>query len=103
MPRWTNENRSPLGNIRANAGYSRETAANIMKLSLSTMVRYEAGRSDIPIGVAEEMAVLYQVSFDTIREAIKTTKEEKGINIMGHRSRTRYDTLNQSEQSTGRK
>ena len=34
MPRWTNENRSPLGNIRANAGYSRETAANIMKLTL---------------------------------------------------------------------
>ena len=98
MPRWTNENRSPLGNIRANVGYSRETAANIMKLSLSTMVRYEAGSSDIPIGVAEEMAVLYQVPFDTIREAIKNTKEEKGINIMGHRSRTRNYTLNhQSE------
>ncbi|MBR0168688.1 MAG: helix-turn-helix transcriptional regulator [Synergistaceae bacterium] len=98
MPRWTNENRSPLGNIRANAGYSRETAANIMKLSLSTMVRYEAGSSDIPIGIAEEMAVLYQVPFDTIREAIKTTKEEKGINIMGHRSRSRNNNLNhQSE------
>lgn len=44
------------------------------------------------------MAVLYQVPFDTIREAIKTTKEEKGINIVGHRSKTRTNTLNhQSE------
>ena len=81
MPRWTNENRSPIGNIRTNAGYSRETAANIMNLSLSTMIRYETGSSDIPIGVAEEMAVLYQVPFDTIfdtiREAIKATKRKK--------------------------
>ena len=84
MPRWTNDTRSPLGSIRANAGYSRENAAAAMKLSLSTMVRYESGSSDIPVGVAEEMAVLYRVSFDNIRDAIKATKEAKGINIMGH-------------------
>lgn len=87
MPRWTKNDRSPLGNIRANAGYSREAVAAAMNLSLSTIVRYETGSSDIPIGIAEDMAVLYNVSFDNLRDAIKATKEAKGLNITGHRSK----------------
>ena len=83
MPRWTNNDRSPLGNLRANAGFSREAVASALKLSLSTMVRYETGSSDIPIGIAEDMAVLYRVPFDNLREAIKCTKELKGIPITG--------------------
>ena len=85
MPRWTKSDRSPLGNIRASAGYSRESAASAMNLSLSTMVRYETGSSDIPIGIAEDMAILFNVSFDKLREAIKATKEARGFKITGHR------------------
>ena len=88
MPRWTKSDRSPLGNIRANAGYSREAAASAMKLSLSTMVRYETGSSDIPIGIAEDMAILFNVPFDMLREAIKATKEARGFQITGHRQKS---------------
>ena len=87
MPRWSKSDRSPLGNLRANAGYSREAAAAAMNLSLSTMVRYETGSSDIPIGIAEDMAILFNVSFDNLREAIKETKEAKGIKITGHKTK----------------
>ena len=87
MPRWTKSNRSPLANIRAEAGYSRETAASALKLSLSTMVRYETGSSDIPIGIAEDMAVLFHISFDKLRDAIKETKEIRGFQITGHHSK----------------
>lgn len=85
MPRWSKSDRSPLGNLRAEAGYSRETVASTLNLSLSTMVRYETGSSDIPIGIAEDLAVLYKVPFDTLRKAIKETKMEKGIPITGKR------------------
>jgi transcriptional regulator with XRE-family HTH domain len=85
MPRWSKSDRSPLGNLRAEAGFSRETVASTLNLSLSTMVRYETGSSDIPIGIAEDLAVLYKVPFDTLREAIKETKMEKGIPITGKR------------------
>lgn len=87
MPRWSKSDRSPLGNLRAEAGYSRETVASTLNLSLSTMVRYETGSSDIPIGIAEDLAVLYKVPFDSLREAIKETKMEKGIPITGKRSK----------------
>ena len=87
MPRWTKSDRSPLGNIRVNAGYSREAAAVAMNLSLSTIVRYETGGSDIPIGIAEDMAILFNVPFDELRNAIKATKEAKGIPITGHHSK----------------
>ena len=83
MPRWTQSDRSPLGKLRANAGYSRESIAATLHLSLSTMVRYESGITDIPMGIAEDMSILYKVPFDTLREAIKATKEAKGINIQG--------------------
>ena len=83
MPRWTKSDRSPLGNLRAGAGYSRETVASRLNLSLSTIVRYETGITDIPIGIAEDMALLYKIPFDTLREAIKATKEAHGANTQG--------------------
>ena len=83
MPRWTKNDRSPLGNLRIEAGYSRESIASMLNLSLSTMVRYETGITDIPIGIAEDMAILYKVPFDSLREAIRATKELKGANIQG--------------------
>lgn len=83
MPRWTKSDRSPLGNLRAEAGYSREAIASALNLSLSTMVRYETGITDIPIGIAEDMATLYRIPFDDLRKAIKETKEIKGLPITG--------------------
>ena len=83
MPRWTKNDRSPLGNLRAEAGYSRESVASMLGLSLSTMVRYETGITDIPIGIAEDMASLYRVPFDKLRETIRTMKELQGVNVQG--------------------
>ncbi len=83
MPRWTKNDRSPLGNLRANAGFSRESIAATLNLSLSTVVRYETGITDIPIGVAEDMASLYRVPFDELRQAIRATKELKGAKVQG--------------------
>ena len=85
MPRWTKSDRSPLGNLRAEAGYSREAVASALNLSLSTMVRYETGVTDIPIGIAEDIATLYHIPFDTLRTAIKETKGIKGVPITGKR------------------
>ena len=92
MPRWTKSDRSPLGNLRAEAGFSREAVASALNLSLSTVVRYETGSTDIPIGIVEDMATLYHVSFDILREAIKETKNAKGKSITGHtlRTQTKY-------------
>jgi len=84
MPRWPKENKNPLGKIRTEAGYSREKAASAMNISLSTMIRYETGVTDIPIGIAEEMSILYKVPFETLRSTIKEMKEEKGINTLGY-------------------
>ncbi len=85
MPRWTKSDRSPLGNLRAEAGFSREAVASALNLSLSTMVRYETGSTDIPIGIAEDIATLYRIPFDTLRNAIKETKSIKGVSVTGRR------------------
>ena len=77
MPRWSKEDRNPLGQLRMEAGFSRERAAAELHISLSTMIRYENCTTDIPIGVVEAMAVLYSVPFDELRAAIKATKAEK--------------------------
>ena len=84
MPRWPRDDKNPLGRMRTDAGYSREKAAASMNISLSTMIRYETGVTDIPIGIAEAMATIYKVPFDTLRNTIKEMKREKGINILGH-------------------
>ena len=84
MPRWPKENKNPLGKIRTEAGYSREKAASAMSISLSTMIRYETGVTDIPIGIAETMALLYKVPFETLRNTIKEMKKEKGIKPLGY-------------------
>ena len=84
MPRWPIENKNPLGKIRTDAGYSREQAAATMNISLSTMLRYETGVTDIPIGIAEAMAILYKVPFEILRNTIKEMKKEKGIKPFGY-------------------
>ena len=88
MPRWNSRDRTALGVIRANAGYSREKAAAIMDISISSLIRYEDGTNDIPIGIVEEMAVIYHVPFDDLREAIKKSKEAAGMRTVGRHKRT---------------
>ena len=83
MPRWGKDDRTPLGQIRANAGFSREDAASILNIVMMTLYRYEHGITDIPLGIAENMASLYGVSFDTLREAAKATKESQGSQANG--------------------
>ena len=83
MPRWKNDDMTPLGQIRLNAGFSREDAASILNIVMMTLYRYEHGITDIPLGIAENMASLYGISFDTLREAARTTKEAQGSNAQG--------------------
>ncbi len=83
MPRWSNVDRTPLAILRANAGHSRDSAAAVMGISLSSLIRYENGVNDVPIGLAEEMAVLYHVPFENIRTAIRDTKEAAGVRAVG--------------------
>ncbi|MBR2209249.1 MAG: helix-turn-helix transcriptional regulator [Synergistaceae bacterium] len=77
MPRWPKENKNALARIRTDAGYSRDKVAMYLKISLSTLIRYENCTTDIPIGIVEDMAVLYKVPFETLRNAIKEVKSVK--------------------------
>lgn len=65
-----NDESSPLARIRVQAGYSQEKAAVLIDITGKTLARYEHGVSDVPMRIAEKMAVLYRVPFETIRKAI---------------------------------
>ena len=73
MPRWTDDDRQPLAKIRAAAGLSRNEAAVQLHVGVTSLQRYETGGNDIPFGVAERMAALYQVPFEDVRQAINET------------------------------
>ena len=75
MPRWTEADRTPLASLRANAYLSRNEAAVRLRVGVTTLARYENGANDVPMGVAEKMAILYQVPFDAIREAVARTQD----------------------------
>ena len=75
MPRWTEADRTPLASLRANACLSRNEAAVRLRVGVTTLARYENGANDVPMGVAEKMAILYQVPFDAIREAVARTQD----------------------------
>lgn len=74
MPRWSNEDRTPLAAIRANSGLTRTQAAVLLDVALNTLGRYESGY-EIPLDVAEDMATLYNVSFEDIRNACATIRK----------------------------
>ena len=47
-------------------------------LNISFIYRYERGVAEIPLSIAEKMAILYRVPFDEIRQAVRNTpKKEK--------------------------
>ena len=76
MPRWTNADRTPLAVIRANAGLSRTQAATLLDIALNTLGRYETGQGELPLDIAEDMAILYKVSFDEIRTACASVRKQ---------------------------
>ena len=69
-----NENKTPLFLLRKKIGLSRNEAAVLLKIGLTTLARYENADNDVPCGVAEDMAIIYGVPFDVVRKAIKETK-----------------------------
>lgn len=95
MSRWTEADRTPLGRLRAKAGFTREDAASIFNIVMMTLYRYESGKNDIPLGIAENMASLYNVPFDDIREAAKQTKELGGYNPEGRINKNNNRNTNQ--------
>ena len=74
MARWDDSERTPLALLRAKAALSRNEAAVKMEVGLTTLARYENGINDVPMGVAEQMATLYDVPFEEIRAAVLETK-----------------------------
>lgn len=73
MPRRVDANRTPLGRLRAKTGLSRNEAAVILGVGLTTLARYETGVNDVPMGIAEKMATLYRVPFEEVRAAVSET------------------------------
>ena len=78
MPRWTDENRTPLAKLRSKAGLSRNQASVKLDIGVNTLGRYESGINDVPMGIAEQMAALYGVTFDELRAAVAETKANGG-------------------------
>ena len=87
MPRWNDEDRTMLAKIRSKADLSMERAAILMDITGRTLARYENGVTDVPMGIAEQMARLYKVSFEDIRQAILATKKAVGAKTEGRISK----------------
>ena len=83
MPRWPDDDKTPLAKLRSKAGFTREDAAAILNIVMMTLYRYERGKTDIPLGVAENMADLYNVPFDELRKAARETKSMIDANPRG--------------------
>ena len=83
MAKMKEDNLTPLAKLRIKSGLSREDASSILNVVMMTLYRYENGITDIPLGIAEDMASLYKVSFNELRDAAKATKQFKGINTNG--------------------
>ena len=77
------EDRTPLAQLRANAGYTNAEAAVLMQLGVVTLSKYERGLTDVPFGIGELMSDLYRVPFETIRQAVLATKKVTGAKMKG--------------------
>ena len=77
MPRWKDEDRTPLAAIRANAGLTREDAAHKLGIVAMSLYRYESGQRAISLDLAEDMAVAYGVQFDAIRQAARELRKTR--------------------------
>lgn len=74
MPRWDNSDRTPLAKLRADAGFTRNQASVLLDVALNTLGRYETGQSELPLDIAEDMTLLYNVPFDAIRNACASVR-----------------------------
>ena len=74
MPRWVVEVMRPLAVLRAEAGLSRSEAAVALNIGVTTLQRYEMAENDVPLGVAERMAVVYHRPFEDVRRAANETR-----------------------------
>ena len=83
MARWNDEDRTPLAKLRVNAGYTQAEASVLMHLGMISLARYENGINDVTFGIGEQMAKLYNVSFEDIRQAVIETKKAAGRMITG--------------------
>ena len=83
MARWNDEDRSPLAMLRVKAGYTQAEASVKMHLGMISLARYENGINDVTFGIGEQMANLYKVPFEAIRQAVIATKEAAGRNSIG--------------------
>ena len=83
MARWKDEDRTPLALLRANAGLTMSEASVLMQLGIVTLSRYEKGLTDVPFGIGEQMADLYKVPFEEVRQAVSATKKIMGANTAG--------------------
>ena len=77
MPRWEIEEQTELAQLRKKAGLSRDKAAIMLGVAPNTLLRYEHGKNDIGLEIAEKMEALYNVSFDDIREAARKVRQMK--------------------------
>ena len=93
MPRWNDEDRTMLAKIRSQANLSMEKAAILMEVTGRTLARYENGVTDVPMGIAEQMAKLYKVSFEDIRQAILATKKAVGAKTEGRISKKSHNRI----------
>ena len=75
MARLRIDDMKPLAVLRVKVGLSRKEAAKVLNIGENTLARYELGEVDLSFGIGERMTVLYCVSFETIQQAVKKTKE----------------------------
>ncbi len=93
MARWNDEDRTPLALLRASAGLTRTEASVLMQVGMITLARYENGITDVPFGIGEQMAKLYKVSFEDIRQAILATKKAVGAKTEGRISKKSHNRI----------
>lgn len=92
MARWNNNDRSPLAMLRVKAGYTQAEASVKMHIGMISLARYENGTNDITFGIGEQMARLYNVSFEDIRQAIIQTKKAAGVQTEGRPTKIKKNT-----------
>ena len=97
MARWNDKDRSPLAMLRVKAGYTQAEASVKMHLGMISLARYENGVNDVTFGIGEQMANLYNVPFEAIRQAVIATKKAAGRNILGRPVKRKTETTNSNQ------
>ena len=79
-----NNTNKPLVVLRKEAGYSRNKAAVLLDIGLTTLGRYEKGENDVPLSIVEKMAKLYKKPFDDVRFAVMKTNASEEFQVSPH-------------------